>query len=214
MSRVPELYLPEQDQLSRAEGSIYIEDLLASHVLIALKQNCAPQGLGFINAQPVSSNEVNVLHTQMVEALDSSESELEHGLYVGEIAVRSDYDDPSIVNFNLDYWQGRPMKTTLRTGPNTDREMLTGFQAFDPWGFDRDQGQGVAQNTIDALRATGDFRSMDVVAHEGGRTFDRVGDAKNLLGGLLLSAIKGKENPELAERLAKALETYDEAIEG
>lgn len=44
----------------------------------------------------------------------------------------------------FDYIKGRVMKVSLSG------------DEFDPWGFDRDNGQGAAQEALDALAATGD----------------------------------------------------------
>ncbi len=43
----------------------------------------------------------------------------------------------------FDYLQGRVMKVDLSG------------DSFDPWGYDRDNGQGAAERTINALRSTG-----------------------------------------------------------
>jgi hypothetical protein len=213
MARIPELYIPEQDQLSRDQGTVYIADLMASHVLVSLKQNCAPQGLGFMRASPVSPDEAKNLHTQMSEALGAHKEGHFQGLYIGDIAVRRCIDEPELLEFKLDYWDGRPVKTTLVTGPETDSTTLTGFQAFDPWTFDRDQGPGAAQKTVDALRATNDSSSLEVQVLEGGRTFDCLKGAKSMLLGHLLRALEGNENPEFSEDFARALEQYEALIE-
>ncbi len=42
----------------------------------------------------------------------------------------------------FDYVYGRPLKVSLK---NPD--------GFDPWGYDRDNGEGAAQRAIDSLRA-------------------------------------------------------------
>lgn len=206
MSRVPELYIPSEDEAARAEGSVYIADLMASHVLLALKQNCAPQGLGFIHAEPVTPEAVNKLHGEMSDVLSAPRERLRSGLYIGPMSVRTSYDNPDEVTFSVDYWDGRPMKTSITTGPNLDPTLLTGFKPFDPWGFDRDQGAGQAQKSIDALRATGDSMSMEVQALEGGRAFERAKTAQDLAMGLMSSALKGEENPELGIALSEALD--------
>lgn len=46
---------------------------------------------------------------------------------------------------HFDYLKGRVMKVDLSCKMG---------EAFDPWGYDRDNGQGAAQKAIDALRAT------------------------------------------------------------
>lgn len=42
----------------------------------------------------------------------------------------------------FDYLEGRLMKVSLRPE----------FDSFDAWAYDRDNGQGAAQNAIDELR--------------------------------------------------------------
>lgn len=204
MSRVPELYNPEADAVSRDEGLVYIEDLPASHVLLALKKNCAPQGLGFLHAEPVTDEMLDELHADMVWALDASNRELAAGFRIGEISVRSWYDDPNVIKFTADYWEGRPLKTTLTTGPNVDRELLTGFVPFSPWGFDRDQGQGEAQKTIDALRVEGTAEGIALETLIGTRDLGKAQEAR----GKMLPEDPMRDS-ELDSMLRKILDRYD-----
>lgn len=213
MARIPELYVPEHDDAAREEGLVYIGDLMASHVLTALKQNCAPQGLGFLAARPVTPEEINDLHRLMSETLSKPTADLVLTPYIGDMAIRLSIGQPDVVEFQFDYWDGRPMKTLLRTGPDTDSVTLTGFQPFNPWRFDRYQDRGVAQKTVDALRATGDIKSIDVQVHEGGRTFERADEAAELALGELLIALETGESSELGERLARALDEIDKGRE-
>lgn len=56
----------------------------------------------------------------------------------------------------FDYLYGRVLKVDLTDG-----------SSFDPWGFDRDNGQGSAQRVIDILRQTQDVNPLESQqAHE------------------------------------------------
>ena len=58
----------------------------------------------------------------------------------------------------FDYLKGRVMKLDL-----------TSDDEFDPWGYDRDNGRGAAQNVIDALRESGTQAVEIQAAHEIGK---------------------------------------------
>lgn len=59
--------------------------------------------------------------------------------------ILNDITERSPRQVYFDYLQGRVMKIDL----TSDTE-------FDPWGYDRDNGQGAAQRAVDALRRSGD----------------------------------------------------------
>ncbi|HSX44300.1 MAG TPA: hypothetical protein VLE69_03325 [Candidatus Saccharimonadales bacterium] len=215
MSRVPELYIPSEDEAARAEGSVYIADLMADHVLIALKQNCAPQGLGFIYAEPVTAEYVNELHDAMTEALAADADLLRRGFNIGQIIVESEYGRPDEVVFRFDYWDGRPMRLAVTSGIDSDKNLLTGFKPFNPRGFDHDQGTGAAQKSVDALRATGDPMSFEVQALEGGRTFENAKNAQAAAIGFMDQALSGEAGDlELGITLSEALDKVHRQIEG
>lgn len=53
----------------------------------------------------------------------------------------------------FDYLKGRVMKVDL-----------SGNEGFDPWGYDRDNGEGAAAMVVDALRETGDVNAPPIAA--------------------------------------------------
>jgi hypothetical protein len=206
MSRVPELYDAAADEAARAENRVYVADVIGSHVLTALKIVCAPQGLGFLHAQSVDSPEADA--ARLGSELRDGISRVRRGeldmIYLPtfeEIMVYGDYQDPAKVTVQVKYWDGRPVQTSLTTGGNFDEERLTGFVPFSPSGFDRDQGRGVAQQTIDALRATGHLSSFEVAMNAGAREFDTAKAAELLAGRL-------RGEPDLATELSDRIQNY------
>jgi len=69
----------------------------------------------------------------------------------------------------FDYLQGRVMKVDLST------------DEFDPWGFDRDNGQGAAQTAITALRGSGNTNPEAVKEIHRKGTLAAADDAKKLM---------------------------------
>lgn len=69
----------------------------------------------------------------------------------------------------FDYLKGRVMKVDL----NDD--------TFDPWGYDRDNGQGRAQEVIDSLRATGSPNNITIRAQHISATRQSIQDTRDQL---------------------------------
>lgn len=69
----------------------------------------------------------------------------------------------------FDYLKGRVMKVDL------SKDVL------DPWGYDRDNGQGAAQKAIEALTRSGDTNSSDIQATHHVNTLEAAEDVKSRL---------------------------------
>ncbi len=67
-------------------------------------------------------------------------------MYIGEAEKITD-----MKVFKFDYLRGRVMKVDISG------------DEFDPWGFDRDNGEGAAQATIDILRETGEVSHQRIL---------------------------------------------------
>jgi hypothetical protein len=212
--KVEQLYSPESDAQAREAGLVYIEDLVLSSAMIALKISCTPLGLGFLDHQPIDAQDLDELHQDLVTGVGkvNAKQGLLSRLVRGEAAnggyYRSERDYLSVQRIdgkveiavgNSGYWDGRPFQIRRFTaGENLDPIRLTGFDPFNPQGFDDyQQAPGIAQNVVDDLRRSGDPLSIEVARNEAGRIFDRARD--------LESTISPDMDPELAQALNESL---------
>jgi|GEM_PF-5531828 len=218
MSVVQQLYSPERDEQAREAGLVYIEDLALSGTMIALKVACAPLGNGFFDHQPIGEQDLSELHDDLITGIGKVSAETEPGflsrLFGGQAAANTHYRSErdfylqfsrfngtvEVAPGNSGYWDGRPFQIRRFTaGENLNPTTLTGFDPFNPEGFDSYQDTpGIAQSTIDALRRTGDPLSIDVAVHEAGRTLERARAVKN-------GVDHPDTDPELASTMDNAL---------
>lgn len=213
-----QLYSPERDEQAREDGLVYIEDLALSGAIIALKVACAPLGSGFFDHQPISEQDLSEFHDDLITGIAKVSAEPKLGflsrLLGSQPAANTHYRSErdfylQFSRFNgtvevapgsSGYWDGRPFQIRRFTaGENLNPTTLTGFDPFNPEGFDDYQDTpGIAQSAIDALRRTGDPLSIDVAVHEAGRTFERAKAVK-----------RGVDHPDADPELAS---TMDEAL--
>ncbi len=215
MSTVEQLYSRERDEQAREAGLVYIEDLALSSTMIALKIACAPLGSGFFGHQPIGEQDLSELHADLVTGIAEVSAEPEQSFLSKLLRVqagpnthyRSERDfylefsrfngKVEVAAGNSGYWDGRPFQIRKFTaGEDLNPITLTGFEPFNPEGFDSYQDTpGIAQSTIDALRRTGDPLSIDVAVHEAGRTLERAKAVKN-----------GVDHPDTDPELASAMD--------
>ena len=106
---------------------IDITGLSKAAVLAALYNASRPQGLGMLRAEPGDMDEFEAAKFCGILGDDRKQD------FPGNMLNRP--------RLSFDYLKGRVLKVDL-TG-----------DSFDPWGFDRDNGQGAAAAAIAGLRA-------------------------------------------------------------
>jgi hypothetical protein len=155
-SRNPELYSSEADTAAREAGLVFIRDLCLSGVMIALKANCPPYGLGVQHGRPVVSSDAETLHTDLVNGIVDARTGPGRSLSDRnqDVIIQRDAFDGTI-RVTTEYWDGRPVKTKFVGDKDMDANLLTGFEPFGPQRFDTIQGEGKAQKIIDDLRKSG-----------------------------------------------------------
>ena len=108
----------------RRREMIDIKGLSKAEVLAALYNGSHPQGLGFLSSRSGEMTEDDA------QALINECVERQYRYHLRSV--------PPILSF--DYVYGRVLKVDLTR------------DEFDPWGYDRDLGQGHAWEVIDALK--------------------------------------------------------------
>lgn len=123
---------------------VNIEGLNKADVLAALYNATNPGGMGLLQA----SRGPNEMDRDFAESLISygSDATREYPI-VDTLGTNS--------SLSFDYVYGRCLKVDLTDGVE-----------FDPWGFDRDNGEGAAQKVIDHLRETGSVQRADGTTFE------------------------------------------------
>jgi hypothetical protein len=106
-------------------------------LLAELFNNAGIAGLGFLQAGRGPEQMSHDQGREIVARALADDSEADHARMFGQSVLgrRPLY---------FDYLYGRPLKTDL------------GNDQVDPWGYDRDHGQGALQKLVDGLRASKD----------------------------------------------------------
>ncbi|MFH1367054.1 MAG: hypothetical protein ABIH38_03650 [Patescibacteria group bacterium] len=110
---------------------ISIAGLDKAAVLAALYNSSKPQGMGFMHYDPTPMTPEDALCIIYFRGDDKTM------MFSGDTPF---VEPPGPDNLNFDYLNGRVMKVDLSG------------DEFDPWGYDRDNGDGEAERVINELR--------------------------------------------------------------
>jgi hypothetical protein len=211
--RSPELYSAIDDEQSRTDGNVYINDLALSGVAMALKISAAPHRFGVIHYKPVGEENVEDFHDTLATVVDGVASHTYPNPSYGDafgadimdiiVEYRTAFTSTPDLSVIFDYWDGRPIKTSFHGGTNLDSELF-GFKSFNSAQYDDyQQSPGLAQTVIDALRTSENPFSLEVSINEGGRTFVEADE--------LRSRLAVSSDPELETAILEGLDRIDEA---
>jgi len=112
---------------------VSIRGLDKAAVLAALYNASHPQGMGFLHADP---NPMTVEEAQKLLKAGDDTAQM--------FGIRLHGDD-----FYFDYVKGRVLKVDLSA------------DEFNPWGYDRDNGEGAAEAAISTLRTSNDVNPIE-----------------------------------------------------